>query len=86
MAAGLQGRVDFVLAFAVVHELPDIHRFFREASIAQKPGGKLLFSEPAGHVGEDDFAKSLLAAAEAGLRPVAAPAIASSRSALLVKG
>jgi len=84
--ADLGGRVDFVLAFAVVHELPDIPRFFREASGALRPGGELLFSEPAEHVDEAAFAESLEAAATAGLRPVATPAIARSRSALLRKG
>ena len=68
-ATDLRGRVDFVLAFAVVHELPDIGCFFREAAGALKSGGKLLFSEPAGHVSDTDFAKSLEAAADAGLRP-----------------
>ena len=35
----LATRVDFVLAYAVVHELPSTETFFREASSALKPRG-----------------------------------------------
>jgi predicted O-methyltransferase YrrM len=33
----LAGRVDFILAFAVVHEMPDAAAFFAEASVTMKP-------------------------------------------------
>ncbi len=42
----LKGAVDFVLAFAVVHEMPSAGAFFNEAAIALKPGGLLFFAEP----------------------------------------
>ena len=42
--------VDFVLAFAVVHETPSAEGFFAEAARAMKPGASLLLAEPAGHV------------------------------------
>src|SRR5690348_888946 len=48
--ADLQGRVDFTLAFAVVHEMPSASRFFAETAKASKPGAPLLLVEPAGHV------------------------------------
>jgi ubiquinone/menaquinone biosynthesis C-methylase UbiE len=34
----LDGRVDFALAFAMVHEVPDAARFFAEVACALKPG------------------------------------------------
>lgn len=85
--ADLTGTVDFVLAFAVVHELPPGSRFFAEAAAALKPGGLLLLAEPAGHVREAQFAAELSAAAAAGLIPAAgnAPAIRRSHAALLRK-
>ena len=82
----LKGTLDFVLAFAMVHEVPDPARFFKEVAAALRPGGRLLFSEPSGHVGEADFARSLELALAAGLRVEGRPAIRRTRSALLAKG
>jgi SAM-dependent methyltransferase len=82
----LDGQADFVLAFAVVHELPDMHRFFAAAGAALKPGGRTLLAEPSGHVTAENFAKTLAAAAAAGLRRVDSPRIRGSRTALLEKG
>jgi ubiquinone/menaquinone biosynthesis C-methylase UbiE len=82
----LEGRVDFVLAFAVVHELPDAGRFFAEARRAMKPGGRLLLSEPRLHVSEAAFAATLQLAESAGLAVEDRPAIAMSRSATLKVG
>lgn len=79
----LEGRVDFVLAFAVVHELPDAGRFFVEVRRALKPGGHLLLSEPRMHVTEAAFAATLQRAEEAGLVVQDRPVIAMSRSAAL---
>jgi len=79
----LAGAVDFVLAFAVVHELPDAARFFAEIRAALAPGGRVLVAEPAGHVKPPDFAASLAAAVRAGLRREPGPAIAGSLTALL---
>jgi hypothetical protein len=39
------GSVDFTLAFAVVHELPDADRFFAKVAQASKPGAGLLLVE-----------------------------------------
>lgn len=44
----LKGRVDFTLAFAVVHELPDAGRFFTEVAQPSKPGATLLLVETCG--------------------------------------
>ncbi len=83
--ADLEGRVDFVLAFAVVHELSSAERFFAEASAALAPGGRLLLVEPASHVPERDFAGTLRAAEQSGFAATAGPAIRWSRSAVLLK-
>jgi ubiquinone/menaquinone biosynthesis C-methylase UbiE len=81
----LSGKVDFILAFAVVHELPEPARFFKESFAALKRGGKLLFSEPAHHIDESEFAESLDHATQAGFLVESIPAIASNRSSLLVR-
>ena len=80
----LAGTVDLVLAFAVVHELPDAARFFAELRATLAPGGVVLLAEPTGHVKPAEFEKTLGAAARAGLRREPGPAIARSLTALLV--
>ncbi len=81
----LAGEVDFVLAFAVVHELADAPGFFRDVAKALVPGGRLLVAEPSGHVSEEALGKSLELAAAAALRLVDRPVIRGSRTALLVR-
>ncbi|MFC1642239.1 class I SAM-dependent methyltransferase [Myxococcota bacterium] len=79
----LEGTVDFVLAFAVVHELPNAAAFFAEAHRALKPDGKLLVAEPKHHVSEAALAETVTFAEKAGFVREATPAIRRSRSVLL---
>lgn len=79
----LAGRVDLVLAFAVVHELPDAGRFFAEVRPVLAPGGKVLVAEPRGHVRAEDFEATLAAAERAALRRAPGPEIARSLTAML---
>lgn len=78
----LAGQVDFVLAFAVVHELPSAAGFFAEAHRALKPGGKMLVAEPKHHVSETAMAETTAVAQQAGFSHEATPAIRGSRSVL----
>ena len=82
----LAARVDFALAFAMVHEVEDQDLLFAELSAALKPGGALLLAEPAGHVREVDFAATLTRADRAGLHPASRPTIWRSHAAVLIKG
>ncbi len=82
----LQGCVDFVLAFAVVHEMPAPEACFGPCSRAMKAGADLLLAEPAGPVDEAHFAAELEAAARFGLHLVARPTVRRSHAALLRKG
>jgi len=66
---GLAERVDFVLAFYMVHEVPDQDRFYREVASLLKEGGSVLVVEPPFHVTKKGFAASLQRAREAGLSP-----------------
>lgn len=81
----LAGKVDFTLAFAMVHEFPDSSHFFQEAAIASKPNAKLLLAEPSGHVDEKQFDEELQAASKAGFGLAERPAVRRSRAAVLVK-
>jgi SAM-dependent methyltransferase len=82
---GLTSAVDFVLAFAVAHELPDASSFFVEATKAMKSGAHLLLAEPIGHVSVERFDAELRAAAQAGLELVERPSIRRSHAAVLKK-
>lgn len=81
--ADLGGQVDFVLAFHVVHEVPDRKRFFAQVHAALKPGGLMLVVEPAHHVTTEHFADSIAAARDACFREEPAPSIRTSRTALM---
>jgi ubiquinone/menaquinone biosynthesis C-methylase UbiE len=81
----LTGKVDFTLAFAVVHEFPDTQHFFDEVARASKSGSKVLLAEPRGHVNDSQFAAELSAAATYGFNVSTKPQIARSQAALLVK-
>jgi tRNA A58 N-methylase Trm61 len=81
----LQGRIDFALAFAVVHEMPAGSSVFAEVTAALKAGGTLLLVEPRGHIPRGAFDDEVAAAALAGLRPTARPHVPLSRAALLQK-
>jgi ABC-type cobalamin/Fe3+-siderophores transport system ATPase subunit len=63
----LAGKVDFVLAFAVVRELPGTEAFLAEAYRSLKAGGRMLVAEPKHHVSETEMAKTM-ALARSGAR------------------
>lgn len=81
----LAGTVDFVLAFAVVHEMSSASRFFADAFEALKPGGSLLLAEPSPRVHTACFEEELAAACQAGFRLSDRPAIPLCRAALFLK-
>jgi len=81
----LRGRVDFTLAFAMVHEMPSAERFFAEAAEASKAGAGLLLVEPAGHVPPAKFEAELEAAARAGFAVKERPTVHRCHAVLLRK-
>jgi ubiquinone/menaquinone biosynthesis C-methylase UbiE len=81
--ADLALTIDFVLAFAVVHELGDAPRFFREIQSVLSPRGRVLFAEPRGHVSDQAFQESLAVAKQSGLHQTESLRIARSHAAIL---
>jgi len=81
----LQEKVDFTLAFAVVHEFPDAGHFFAEVARASKQNARMLLAEPRGHVRDERFQAELKTAATVGLVATEPPAIPRSLAALLAK-
>jgi ubiquinone/menaquinone biosynthesis C-methylase UbiE len=83
---GLTEKVDFVVAFYVVHELPDRAGFFQELSSALKPAGSVLVVEPPFHVSAAAFRETVGVAESAGFRCEEGPHVLFSKSALLKRG
>lgn len=69
---GVEEHLDFVLAFYVVHELPDQAAFFAEMRERLRPGAIMLMVEPPFHVSRQAFSRQVQRAADAGF--IAAPA------------
>jgi len=82
-ATDLARTIDFVLAFAVVHEIGNASRFFGEVENVLKPGGRVLFAEPRGHVSERDFQESLSAARQSGLQATESLNVTRSHAVIL---
>lgn len=82
---GAAGQVDFALAFALVHEVPDARRFFGEVWRALKPGACLLVAEPSFHVSEAALEAEIEAASRAGFSLAGRPSLRRSRAVLLKK-
>ena len=82
----LAGKVDFALAFAVVHEVPDAASFLGQIARSLKSDGRLLLAEPAGHIGRSAFEATIQTARDAGLLLLERPRIRLSRTALCGKG
>jgi ubiquinone/menaquinone biosynthesis C-methylase UbiE len=81
----LDAKVDFTLAFAVVHEFPDADRFFAEVARTSKPEAHLFLAEPMGHVDDLKFEVELRSAAAARLHVEAKPKVSRNHAALLVR-
>jgi ubiquinone/menaquinone biosynthesis C-methylase UbiE len=73
-------RIDFALAFWMVHEVPDKERLFSEILACLAPGGTLLLAEPRMHVGAKAFAEISAAAVKAGFVSAGPVPIRSSRA------
>jgi len=70
---GISEKVDFAMAFYMIHEVPNAEAFLREIVFLLKPKGKMLIVEPKFHVSASAFKKTLNAAQEAGLNPICEP-------------
>ncbi len=79
------GRVDLAVALYTVHEVGDKERFLRQIAEALRPGGRLLFVEPRGHVSREAFAATLAAAERLGFSEEGRPAARRRLSAVLVR-
>lgn len=75
---------DFILAFWMVHEVPDQERLFGEINDLLKPNGAFMLVEPIIHVPQKHFLQILEKAKDAGFSIKESPKINMSHSAVLV--
>jgi ubiquinone/menaquinone biosynthesis C-methylase UbiE len=80
---GVTENVDFVLAFYMVHEVPNLEAFFNEIASVVKPNGQLLMVEPPFHVSKTAFEETIRTAGGAGLRPAERPKVFLSKTVIL---
>jgi SAM-dependent methyltransferase len=80
---GLEIPVDFILAFWMVHEVPNTDIFFRQLRLCLKAKGKILMVEPKWHVSSRRFQETLDSAQKSGLGCSGTPFIRFSRAAVL---
>ena len=80
---GVETPVDFILAFWMVHEVPNTDIFFRQIRLCLKSKGKILIAEPKFHVSSKRFQEILDSAQASGLNRSETPSIRFSRSVVL---
>jgi ubiquinone/menaquinone biosynthesis C-methylase UbiE len=82
---GISYPADFILAFYMVHEVPDKSRFFNEVYSNLKTGGIMLFVEPKFHVSKKGFREEINIAESSGFTVYENRKIFISRAVLLKK-
>jgi ubiquinone/menaquinone biosynthesis C-methylase UbiE len=83
---GVSEKVDFVLAFYVVHELPNQNEFFEELKSILKPKGQALIVEPPFRVSKAAFEETIRKATDAGFTSAEGPKVFLSKTAILKRG
>jgi len=74
---------DFILAFWMVHEVPDQEKFFNHLKILLGSDGKILIAEPKMHVTAEALKRTLDTAQSCGLQYIEKPDIRFSHAVLL---
>jgi ubiquinone/menaquinone biosynthesis C-methylase UbiE len=80
---GISKKVDFVLAFYMVHEVPDQKAFFEEMRSVLKPGGIFFIIEPNFHVSKHEFENYIKEAINLGFKPIKRPNVFFSKAVVL---
>lgn len=78
-------KVDFGLAFWMVHETPDQKKFLNQVYNIMKHDGKLLIAEPKMHVSQKEFHATVSIALDTGFNKFSDPKIYFSHAALFEK-
>jgi ubiquinone/menaquinone biosynthesis C-methylase UbiE len=82
---GITDKVDFVLAFYIVHEVVNKEGLFAEIETILKPNGQLLIVEPPFHVSKKAFEETIRKAKAAGFTEVKRPNVLFNKAVVLKK-
>jgi len=82
---GITEKVDLILAFWVIHEVPNPEMLFDEFKSILKSDGKLFLIEPKFHVSKKDFENTVVLVENHGFEIVARPSVNFSRAVVLIK-
>lgn len=80
---GVSEKVDFVLAFWMVHEVHDKQRLFGELKSILNPDGRIWIIEPKIHVEKRSFIKMITLCESAGFEITERPKVCLSRTVIL---
>ena len=83
---GLSEGVDFVLAFYMVHEIPNQEDFLDEIRSILKPNGQVFIVEPPFHTSKTAFKATIRKALDAGFIAVDRPKMFPNKAVILQKG
>jgi 2-polyprenyl-3-methyl-5-hydroxy-6-metoxy-1,4-benzoquinol methylase len=83
---GFNQKVDFILAFWMIHEVPDQKKFLSEIRNLMKPEGLFLMVEPIIHVSMKNFSRMIETTKDVRFFIKESPQIRMSRSALFTCG
>jgi len=82
---GVDSQVDFILAFYVVHEIPDKEGFFKEMLQLLGQGKIMLIVEPKFHVSRKEFDEMAASLTQIGFNVSKGPKVFFSRTVVLKK-
>jgi len=82
---GVREELDFVLAFFMVHEVPNTQAFIEEVFTLLKRGGLFFLTEPKVHVRSHDFKQLVSVAQEIGFEIAERPRVRFGHTVLLIK-
>ena len=83
---GVSEEVDFIVAFYMIHEIPNQEEFFNEIGSVLKPNGQVFIVEPPFHVSKTAFEETIRKARDAGFAAVERPKVFLSKAVILKKG
>ena len=80
---GVTEKIDFILAFYMIHEVPDQDNLIKELKSILKPGGKIYIIEPKFHVSKKSFDCMISKLDTVGFDLIDRPKVFFSRAVLL---
>lgn len=79
----INDKVDFILAFYMIHEVPNQNNLFKELKSILNPNGKIYIVEPKFHVSKKKFSEMINRTKDIGFKVIDMPKVFFSRTVLL---